>query len=468
MTIRLRALTISALSVFLATSAFARPGDSEPGAAAAKNRLAGKRAADRILTASDAERRTVPESALAMAMRRHGMRRAALRASFVKSHTDTYTHELAQGPIRDQAQSGRCWIFATLNVIEQDVKLRTGKAVKLSRAYIDAKNLQATAYEMIKDGADVAGLRSLSDNNIGEGGQFSWATQIADKYGQVPEHVMRDFADNKASTVAIKMLQTLVVDAQEKLRATDRLSAEGMAIAQKAHKDIDRVIARAFTGNEKLPESFIVDGKDYTPQTYAAELGAKSSQYVTLKDQKAVRIGWREQGAGVHKHSTYNTGDVEVMKQAVRNAIDQGKKVYVAAPVGEEGSPYMSNAEAYGGLPAAKGIMSIGAHDYETLGVGHALTDRETIQRTGLNSANHAMTITGYDLGKDGKVIKWKVENSWGEKAADKGIQHMYDDFFTAFVSDVSVPTTALPKGLLPKIVEDLKRRNEFTWALEK
>ena len=466
MTIRLRSLTISALSVFLATSAFA--GDRAPAAVAAQNRLVGKRAADRMIMATDAQRRNIPERAMAMSMRRYGMRRAALRASFVKAHTDTYSHELAQGPIRDQAQSGRCWIFATLNVLEQDVKLRTGKTVKLSRAYIDAKNLQATAYEMVRDGANVAGLRSLSDNDIGEGGYFGWATQLADKYGQVPEHVMRDFADNKNSTVAIKMLQTLVVEAQEKLRVTDRHSEAGMAIAQKAQKDIDRVIARAFTGRDNLPETFRVDGKEYTPQTYAAELGANSAQYVTLKDQKAERIGWREQGAGVHAVSTYNTGDVEVMKQAVRNAIDQGKKVYVAAPVGAEGSPYMSNAEAYGNLPAAKGIMSIGAHDYESLGVGHALTDRATIQRTGLNNANHAMTITGYDLGKDGKVIKWKVENSWGEKAADKGIQHMYDDFFTSFVSDVSVPATALPNGLLPKIITDLKRRNEFAWDLKK
>ncbi|MEO6953567.1 MAG: C1 family peptidase [Polyangia bacterium] len=461
-------MTITALSCFLATSAFARSGEPVNAAAVVKNRLVGKRPADKLLFADDAQRKNISESALAMSMRRYGARRSALRSSFIKEHNDKYTHALEQGPIRDQASSGRCWIFATLNVLEQDVKLRTGKAVKLSRAYIDAKNLQATAYEMVKSGANVAGLRSVEDNDISEGGLFGWATQIVDKFGVMPEHYMRDFADNKASSVAIKMLQTRVVAAQDKLRETGLNSPEAVAIASEAQKDIDTIIARAFTGKNAMPEKFLVDGVEYSPKTYAEHLGTKSSQYVTLKDQKALRTGWHKVGEGVHAYQAYNTGDVEIMKQAVRNAIDHGKKVYVAAPVGDAGSPYMSNAEAYGTLPAAKGIMSIAAHDYATIGLGHAITDRATVQRTGLNNANHAMTITGYDLGKDGKVIKWRVENSWGEKAADHGIQHMYDDFFTSFVSGVSVPATALPEGLLPKIKADFARRDAFAWELQK
>ena len=463
-----RSMTITALSCFLATSAFARSGEPAGRTAVVKNRLAGQRAGDRLLFAEDAQRKSVSESVLAMSLRRHGARRSALRASFVKAHNDGYTHALEQGAIRNQASSGRCWIFATLNVLEQDVKLRTGKPVKLSRAYIDAKNLQATAYEMVESGADVAGLHSVADNDIGEGGYFGWATQIVDKFGVVPEHVMRDFSDNKASAVAIKMLQTRVVQAQDALRNTDLDSPYAISIASKAHSDIDTIIARSFTGKSALPETFRVDGVTYSPKTYAEHLGTKSSQYITLRDRKALRIGWANTGSGVHTYRAYNTGDVEIMKEAVRTAIDQGKKVYVAVPVGAEGSPYMSDAEWYGTLPAAKGIMSIAAHDYDSLGMGHAVTDRAIVQRTGLNKANHAMTITGYDLGKDGKVIKWKVENSWGDKAADRGIQHMYDDFFTSFVEDVGVPASAVPKQMLKSMNASSRRNTEFAWELTK
>ena len=33
----------------------------------------------------------------------------------------------------------------------------------------------------------------------------------------------------------------------------------------------------------------------------------------------------------------------------------------------------------------------------------------------------HAMVLTGVDLDADGKPIKWKVENSWGDKVGQKG-----------------------------------------------
>lgn len=33
----------------------------------------------------------------------------------------------------------------------------------------------------------------------------------------------------------------------------------------------------------------------------------------------------------------------------------------------------------------------------------------------------HAMVLTGVDLDADGKPIKWKIENSWGDKVGQKG-----------------------------------------------
>ena len=33
----------------------------------------------------------------------------------------------------------------------------------------------------------------------------------------------------------------------------------------------------------------------------------------------------------------------------------------------------------------------------------------------------HAMVLTGVDLDENGKSIKWKVENSWGDKVGTDG-----------------------------------------------
>ena len=38
---------------------------------------------------------------------------------------------------------------------------------------------------------------------------------------------------------------------------------------------------------------------------------------------------------------------------------------------------------------------------------------------SGASASSHAMTLAGVDLDKDGKPVKWWVENSWGPGAND-------------------------------------------------
>ncbi|HLQ40554.1 MAG TPA: C1 family peptidase, partial [Tetragenococcus sp.] len=60
--------------------------------------------------------------------------------------------------------------------------------------------------------------------------------------------------------------------------------------------------------------------------------------------------------------------------------------------------------------------------------------------RLSMREANvsHAMTLTGVDI-IDGKITKWKVENSWGEKLGNKGYFVMSDDWFDNYVYEVVV-----------------------------
>jgi bleomycin hydrolase len=436
-------------------------------ALAAKADLAGRRLADKILIASDSERIKVSPLGIEMALRRHGAKRVALRADFLKAHNTKYSKELPPTPIRDQSKTGRCWIFTALNVMERDAKLAGKKAEKLSRAYIDAKNLQAVAYELIHTGFKAGLLRGASNSDVGEGGSFGYALQVIERYGAVPERVMRDFHDGKASAVLLKQLETIVVDAQEKLLKTGRNTPESFDIVKKAHEAVDTAIALAFTGKSKLPEKFVVDGKEYTPKTYAKEhLGIKPGDYVTLQDARDARAGWRTFGADVHETEVYNTRNVEFMKQTIKNAIDLGRKVYISLPVSDASAPFSGADKAYAGLPSSNGILSIGAHDYASLGLPAAITDREIIQRNGLYPTNHAMTVVGYDLGPDGKVVKWKLENSWGQNAdrTDRGYMHVYDDFLTSFVGNITVPRGAVGKKALDRLESEKKALDTQMW----
>ena len=50
------------------------------------------------------------------------------------------------------------------------------------------------------------------------------------------------------------------------------------------------------------------------------------------------------------------------------------------------------------------------------------------------------------DVADDGTTTRsWRVENSWGDKIADKGYFTMSDDWFTEYVYEVAVPKAMLP-----------------------
>jgi len=76
------------------------------------------------------------------------------------------------------------------------------------------------------------------------------------------------------------------------------------------------------------------------------------------------------------------------------------------------------------------GIMDLDLFDYErALGVKFTSTKAERLQ-TGESSMTHAMVITAVHLDADGRPIRYKVENSWGEGAGDKGFFVMTDRWF--------------------------------------
>ena len=54
------------------------------------------------------------------------------------------------------------------------------------------------------------------------------------------------------------------------------------------------------------------------------------------------------------------------------------------------------------------------------------------------SSMNHAMVITGVDI-IEGKPTRWKIENSWGSEAGNKGYYIMSDSFFDLFVYQAAI-----------------------------
>ena len=60
----------------------------------------------------------------------------------------------------------------------------------------------------------------------------------------------------------------------------------------------------------------------------------------------------------------------------------------------------------------------------------------------------HAMVFTGFHE-EDGKPVRWRVENSWGEDRGEKGYLMMTSDWFREFVFEVVVDKKIVPAEVL-------------------
>ena len=94
------------------------------------------------------------------------------------------------------------------------------------------------------------------------------------------------------------------------------------------------------------------------------------------------------------------------------------------------------------------GVMHNKLYDYELFFGVDSNMSKATRLEYGDSQMTHAMLFTGVDL-KDNKPLKWRVENSWGNKSGDKGYFLMSDDWFDEYNYEVVVDKKYLTKDIL-------------------
>jgi len=387
----------------------------------------------------------------------------ALDRQVVTSIDHSVSHLLDDWKVTNQKKSGRCWLFAGLNLLRAGAADKLGvKDFEFSQNYLlfwdkfERSNffLEAIIETADRDVDDRTVAHLLSDP-IGDGGQWNMFVALVRKHGLVPKTAMPETESSSATSQMNDVLRKLLRQGARDVRALEGLEAQRDR-KQEILTDIHRVLS-IHLGTP--PQKFLWQWKDSdkgfhrdgwtTPADFAAA-------YVELPvDEYVCLVHDPRESSPVGRTFTvdflgnvidappvvYLNVEIELMKQLTQDAIVGGEPVWFGCDVGKQ-----MNADL--GYWDAKLYDYGSVYDTEfTLDKAERLVHHETLM-------THAMLFTGVDV-VDGKPRRWRVENSWGDEKADSGFWTMNDSWFGEHVFEVAVRRSALPAELQARLDDE-------------
>ncbi|MBQ1292361.1 MAG: C1 family peptidase [Lachnospiraceae bacterium] len=396
----------------------------------------------------DAERANV----VAMnAVTKNGICDAAENVKAAPDNLHAYSVMVEAGDACNQKKSGRCWMFASLNVMRLKVMDKLNlKNMELSQNYpLFYDKLEKSNYflENILDTLDepLSGrvVAYLLQDPIGDGGQWDMFRSLVAKYGVVPKDIYPDTAVSVETMQLRKYLTTKLRGFACELREAAAAGESMEALRGRKDAMMETVYRMLCISLGKPPVRFTwetrdKDGKfvrvsDITPQEfYEKYVGFDLDNLVTAinaptQDKPYGRtytvqyLGSVREGKYPVKYLNLPMDDLRAIAIAM---LKDGRPVWFGSDVGQ-----FSNRKA--------GILSLDA--YNLGGLFDTEFPMSKAQRLdyGESLMTHAMVLTGVDLDEDGKPIRWKVENSWGDESGDKGFFVMSDEWFGEFAYQI-------------------------------
>lgn len=384
---------------------------------------------------------------------RAAMRSGVLEASFNPAVTnrlnDVFSVEVETDNVTNQMQSGRCWLFATLNTLRHDFgKKYKAKNFILSQAYnffwdkIERANM---FYNRILDSADMPldsrQVKADLDFAGADGGQFQMAAALVEKYGVVPSYAMPEtFNTNNTTGFATALGDKLKKDALV-LRELKQYGKDD-EIAKTREKFLSEVYQMTAIAVGEPPKTFDLEYRDddkkyhldknLTPLEFLHKYMGEVDfdDYVVLTNapdheyNKLYGLPAEDNIEGSLRIKLLNV-PMEYLSSAAIAQLKDGEAVWFGNDVLRQ-------------MDRKTGYLDTNLYKLDDLfGVDLKMSKADRL-RTGVGEVSHAMTLVGVDE-DNGEIRQWKVENSWGEKSGSKGFFVMSNDWFNDYVYEVVV-----------------------------
>ncbi|PZS06189.1 MAG: aminopeptidase [Pseudonocardiales bacterium] len=387
----------------------------------------------------------------------------ALERDIVTSIDPTVSHLIDDWKVTNQKQTGRCWMFAGLNLLRHGAMAAMNlKDFEFSQNYtmfwdkLERANyfLEAIIETADRD-ADDRTVGFLLDSVLGDGGQWNMFVALIDKHGLVPKSAMPETESSSKTARMNGVLRSVLRQAARDLRDLDSVDAR-----RDNKADVIGVVHRILCIHLGTPpesfgwqwtdkdREFHRDG-EITPQQFAQRyVTIPIDDYVCLVDDprpespkgRTFTVDYLGNIVGGPRVIYLNV-EMAALKSVAKDAIVGGEPVWFGCDVGK-----MMRRDL--GIWDAKLFDYAGLYDTSfTLDKAARLTYHET-------QMTHAMLFTGVDV-DDGAARKWRVENSWGDENGVKGFYTMNDSWFDEYVFEIAARKSALPAALQAALGEE-------------
>ncbi len=382
------------------------------------------------------------------------------------ANPNIFTIDIKTMSATSQNASGRCWIFSAMNVLREKIAKKYGiKEFELSQNYVafydkleKANWFMECVLQEIDQPLASENMRFLLQMAVGDGGQWNMLTSLVKKYGICPKSAMPEtYQSGHTRTMNGILNKRLRIFAAEAKKAY----AEGRqndipALKEAALKEIYGLIVSCFG---LPPQTFTFEYYDQDGRAHA-EYGITPAQFYKDYldddlDNYVNCINAPTEDKPYHKTFCVKylgnvvDGDpisllnlpLDEFKAAALAQLKDGEPVWFGCDCGKDGD-------------RETGLWDDQQYDYGNTLDMHLEMSKADMLNTGESAMNHAMVLTGVNL-VDDKPTRWKVENSWGDKFANKGYYIASDTWFDKYMYVIAVHKKYLSEEALAALKEE-------------
>ena len=367
-----------------------------------------------------------------------------------KDYTFTVVKENPITSVKNQNRSGTCWCFSGLSFLESEVIKAKGlkdpaQYPDFSEMYIVRRSYYDRAIQFVRlDG----------HMNFAVGSDFGDVLETAQKYGLVDQKAYSGLQYGYDLPVQGEL------DAGLKGYVNAIVKNPNRKLTKVWPKGVDGILD-AYMG--EVPETFVVNGVTYTPESYRDAQGLNLDDYIGFTSfthhpfytafAMEVCDNWRQT-------PSWNVPLDELMA-IIDNAVNNGYTVAWGGDVSEAGFTRNglgilvdTEVKATSGSDQERWVGKAEEKPAEKVAVKEIKVTQELRQEwydEKTSTDDHGMHL--YGIAKDQNGTKYyMIKNSWGEAGEYKGLWYMSEEFCKGKVLNILVNKKAVPKEILKKI----------------